>query len=798
MRLASCLVLLALVTASPAWAIWPHDLYSGNLPVCTAAGTQITERTIADGAAGAFVVWADSRSTVPHIYAQHVSAAGVNLWAANGVLVCGAAVGQSVPALCSDGAGGVVVSWTDSRSGSGFDVYAQRLNAAGVPQWTADGVPLGSGTGDQSGSEMLSDGGGGAIVVWQDTRSGVLDIYAQRVNTAGVVQWAANGAPVCTATAQQTGPRIASDAAGGAIITWNDFRLGNVVIYAQRLSPSGAPLWTVDGIAVGTPTGAPMIYADLVADGSGGAVVAWQDGRPGAVWDIYAQRLSALGAQRWAPSGNPVCTAAGDQKNISMVADGAGGAIIGWADARSGVFNVYAQRIDGSGAQAWTPDGVALYPTGAFQMGEAMTSDGLGGAVITWYDYRASLWADLYAQRLDASGVARWTPGGAALCLADGNQLTPAIASDGSGGAVVFWQDARLGGTNIYAQRIERYGQLAPEPSIASVRDVRNDQGGFVKVSWNASWLDAYPGYAVYDYRLWRSVPAAALAARAAKARTIVSDPDRAAADGLLFARPDGATDYAWEAVTTQLADGLPLYSFVAATLSDSMASGNPKTAFMIEARTGASPTVAHWFSPADSGYSADNLAPATPAPFTGTYAGGTTTLLWNHNTEPDLAGYRLYRGTSTAFVPGSGNLVAQLSESNYADPAGAPYIYKLTAIDVHGNESPSATLVPGGTADVGSGLPVAFAFAAPSPNPASRAVELRFALPASHAARLAIYDASGRVVRALAQVELAAGWHSLAWDLRDDAGRAVAAGLYFARLEAGGTTLVRRLVAAP
>ena len=75
-----------------------------------------------------------------------------------------------------------------------------------------------------------------------------------------------------------------------------------------------------------------MIYADLVADGSGGAVVAWQDGRPGAVWDIYAQRLSALGAQRWAPSGNPVCTAAGDQKNISMVADGAGGAIVTWED----------------------------------------------------------------------------------------------------------------------------------------------------------------------------------------------------------------------------------------------------------------------------------------------------------------------------------------------------------------------------------------------------------------------------------------------------------------------------------
>jgi hypothetical protein len=217
----------------------------------------------------------------------------------------------------------------------------------------------------------------------------------------------------------------------------------------------------------------------------------------------------------------------------------------------------------------------------------------------------------------------------------------------------------------------------------------------------------------------------------------------------------------------------------------------------MVEARTSASPTTAHWFSPADSGYSADNLEPAAPAPFTGAYAAGTAMLQWNRNTEADLAGYRLYRGAQAAFVPGPGSLVAQLTESAYSDVAGSPWIYKLTALDVHGNESPATTLVPGGTAGVGEAPPAVLAFAAPSPNPASRATALRFTLPVAGAVQLAIHDPSGRIVRRLAAGERAAGVFTLAWDLRDDGGRPVPAGLYFVRLAAGGTTLVRRLVVA-
>ena len=43
--------------------------------------------------------------------------------------------------MVPDGSGGMFAVWEDYRGGTGR-IYAQRLNAAGVPQWTANGIPF--------------------------------------------------------------------------------------------------------------------------------------------------------------------------------------------------------------------------------------------------------------------------------------------------------------------------------------------------------------------------------------------------------------------------------------------------------------------------------------------------------------------------------------------------------------------------------------------------------------------------------------------------------------------------------
>jgi hypothetical protein len=76
-------------------------------------------------------------------------------------------------------------------------------------------------------------------------------------------------------------------------------------------------------------------------------------------------------------------------------------------------------------------------------------------------------------------------------------------------------------------------------------------------------------------------------------------------------------------------------------------------------------------------------------------------------------------------------------------------------------------------------------------PNPARGACVLYFSLATPRRGSLSVYDAGGRRVRTLESGALARGDHAPPWDGRDDSGRAVPGGVYFARLrmDHGGQT---------
>jgi hypothetical protein len=129
------------------------------------------------------------------------------------------------------------------------------VSDAGVAQWVADGAALCTAVNRQTCPTIVSDDAGGAVVTWEDHRTGVdaSDIYAQRVSAAGVAQWGADGVALCTAANRQIGPAIVSDGAGGAIATWTDWRddeaFTNLDVYAQRVQANGQ----LGGEAVSVP-----------------------------------------------------------------------------------------------------------------------------------------------------------------------------------------------------------------------------------------------------------------------------------------------------------------------------------------------------------------------------------------------------------------------------------------------------------------------------------------------------------------------------------------------------------------
>jgi hypothetical protein len=195
--------------------------------------------------------------------------------------------------LTTDGAGGAIISWSDRRGGV-YDIYGQRVDASGNVKSVSNGVGICTVTGNQTTHYITSDGSGGAIVVWQDDRSGMNDIYAERVDGSGAKLWAASGVAICTAPLDQLNPKLTSDGSGGAVITWQDGRMGTYDIYAQRVDASGSVKWALDGVAI-CAADSNQTYPELTLDGAGGAIVTWQDHRNDNSYDIYAERITVAG-----------------------------------------------------------------------------------------------------------------------------------------------------------------------------------------------------------------------------------------------------------------------------------------------------------------------------------------------------------------------------------------------------------------------------------------------------------------------------------------------------------------------
>ena len=68
--------------------------------------------------------------------------------------------------------------------------------------------------------------------------------------------------------------------------------------------------------------------------------------------------------------------------NLCAVTDGSDGVIVAWSDQR----NVHAARIDSSGNQRWL---TMICDETNDQVQPASANDGLGGAIVTWMDSRA-------------------------------------------------------------------------------------------------------------------------------------------------------------------------------------------------------------------------------------------------------------------------------------------------------------------------------------------------------------------------------------------------------------------------
>jgi hypothetical protein len=497
-RLASISVLAAVLLPlffSLSEASWPDDP-TVNLPVCVTAQMQSRPDAISDGAGGIIVVWQDYRNLGHDIYAQRIDADGTAMWGVNGVSVCSASGEQEFPKIVPDSVGGAIIVWEDRRLPTHQNIFAQRVDANGMAQWTPDGVIVCDAPTYENQFQVIADGLRGAIVSWTDGRNGLPDIYAQRLNADGDTLWTFDGLEVCTDTLDQFDSYLASDGSGGAIISWVDGRDFHHDVYVQRIGAGGDAIWTEDGIAV-TDTNVSQDEQRVVPDGSGGAIVTWMDQRSSS-FAIYGRRISG-GLRSWASNGVPICTISFDADAPRSVTDGAGGVIVAWYDSRIGDTNIYAQRVSGGGLVQWTVNGVAICDDGGEQFLPQITTDGFGGAVIAWQDYRlAGTRPDIFARRVNGAGLTYWAAGGVAITTAPDNQTGPVLVPDGTGGASLAWFDKRNDSGDIFAQHVGSNGVLGDQVSVAITGFVAKPVDGGVELAWDMVADEAVEGYRIY------------------------------------------------------------------------------------------------------------------------------------------------------------------------------------------------------------------------------------------------------------------------------------------------------------
>jgi hypothetical protein len=399
-------------------------------------------------------------------------------WPPNGQFVCGADWWRDAPLIVTDGTDGAIIVWLDGRSGGGSpwltDVYAQRIASDGTVLWQQDGVAITDYFAERSCLRAIPDGAGGAIIACMINEGDVRSVYAQRIDGSGSLMWGAGGRGVVGGVWPDY-LEIATDGAHGVIAAY--LGIGGVLtgtdVWAQRLSAPGYTCWG-GGVPVCTATGDQLTPA-LVQDGCGGAVMAWEDGRSGPA-DVYAQRVDSTGSSLWSENGIPVCATAGSRLRPRVTAEGGGGAIVTWEDYRVPSGDIYAQRISDEGNVLWAPDGVGVCIASGSQFSPRLVGDGSEGCIVTWQDYRIQNDANIYAQRIDSSGAARWVADGVGVCTENNSQDFPELAAIPGGGAIIVWQDSRADGGDIYAQEIDADGDTLWTANGAAVCTAAYDQ----------------------------------------------------------------------------------------------------------------------------------------------------------------------------------------------------------------------------------------------------------------------------------------------------------------------------------
>lgn len=312
----------------------------------------------------------------------------------------------------------------------------------------------------------VSDGTGGMIVA----RVGITYPYqgyyyinktleCQRISADGEVLWS-NGILLDSAVSWWSSGSLGSDAySGNSGAVLSDGNGGAIISYAGRL-------YRVDGD--GQKLWGPVIFGNIwrlspfshVSDGAGGYYITWTGSGSG--YPAMISRIDNKGSIVWSKT---LAIGYTEEPPVAY-SDGNGGVVVlwdRWIWTDSPYALIHAQRLNSNGDYMWGNDGIVFGNINLWQ--PLIISNNDGEAIVLWKKGNDT---SIYGQRLSANGDLLWGSEGKAFA----NGASFRAVSDGSDGAILFWNEMISGDqNNLYMQHIDSKGDVTLTPNGLKIID---------------------------------------------------------------------------------------------------------------------------------------------------------------------------------------------------------------------------------------------------------------------------------------------------------------------------------------
>jgi hypothetical protein len=398
----------------------------------------------------------------------------------------------------------VIDVWVDSRNGYP-QIFAQRINGEGEPQWAPGGVAVSTSqfsncvTSSSFIPPQLVASGQDVIIIWLENKFTSQRLIAQKVQSDGTLAWN-QPAQIALYETGFSPVAVSSDANGGAYVVWN----ASQQLYASHITSDGTigPEFLDNGIRILQPVVQPE-DVKLIAKQNGDLVVVALAGEASCK-DVIVQSMTSHGLLMFGLNGQLLLSQTASPRSLAIASNGDDLNYLFWRDFQSHLFfallfdseatalwnapvilstnplgsNVhavltsdmsaifswengylYAQKIDATGTTLWGETGRSLTPMGVYSDSD-LQADVSGGM---WLSFRNQ--NTIRLQHISAPGDLHFPLAGRVICNQAGQRIKPALRTMSQDGLLLSWQDWRNGSGELYYQTLNANGQPQLTPN---------------------------------------------------------------------------------------------------------------------------------------------------------------------------------------------------------------------------------------------------------------------------------------------------------------------------------------------